>query len=75
MAAWTLDEAKAKLAIWLAAEEKTAQGLSTQLGDRRLTRNDADMVRRQVSFWRQEVDRLENPTRKTFQTIRTRFAL
>lgn len=75
MAAWTLDEAKAKLSNWLKAEDAVALGQSMTMGDRVLTRVNADMITKKIAFWRNEVDRLEKAESELspFQTVRTRF--
>ena len=75
LAAWTLEAARAKLSEWLDAESRIAKGLVVEIGDRRIRHVDADEVRRQIAFWRNEVDRLERleEGKTPFQFVRTRF--
>ena len=64
MAAWTLEEAQAKLTLWLAAEDAVAANQSYVVdtgGNRReLTRANLAEIRRSINFWRKEVTRLES---------------
>lgn len=64
MAAWTLAQAQEKLALWMAADDAIAQGQSYSIdsgGNRRqLTRADGDLIRRNIEFWRREVNRLQS---------------
>lgn len=63
MAAWTLDEAKAKLAEWKAAEtkiaSKQAESVSSPNGGRILTYADLAQVRRNIDFYANLVNQLE----------------
>jgi len=75
MASWTLEEARAKLTLWLDAEEKVAFGQGFTMGDKSYTRVDADKISTKIRFWRNEVDRLErlDAGKSPFQIVRTRF--
>lgn len=59
MPAWTLNEARNMLALWIEAEAAVATSQSYQIGTRRLTRADADVITDKIKFWRREVERLE----------------
>ncbi len=54
----TLSEATAQLAAWEAASLALATGKSYSIGDRQLSRANADEVRDMMNFWRGEVERL-----------------
>lgn len=58
MATWTLAEAQAHLAAWLAADLAVAGGQSYTIGSRSLTRADAGRIKTQIEFWSREVERL-----------------
>lgn len=75
MAAWTLEEAQDKLNEWLDAESRIAKGQSLADGDKSIRYADASEITRKISFWRNEVDRLEKSAagKSPFQNIRTRF--
>lgn len=60
MAVWTLAEARAHLAAWLAADTAVASGQSYQIGSRSLTRADVARIAERIAFWRGEVERLES---------------
>ena len=66
MSAITLDEAKAKLKIWMDADDALALGQAYSIdvgGTRRnLTRADAEQVQERINYWRREVERLERGT-------------
>lgn len=59
MPAWTLQEAKTSLALWLEAEAAVATGQSYKIGTRSLTRADLSQIADRIKFWRNEVERLE----------------
>lgn len=54
----TIDFCQTMLASWLSAEAAIATGKSYVIGDRRLDRPDMPDVRKQIAFWRSELDRL-----------------
>lgn len=58
MAGITLAQAEAKLATWLAAEERIAGGQSYWVGQRSLTRANLAEVREQINYWETKVRRL-----------------
>lgn len=60
MAAWTLEQARAHLAQWLAAETAVARAQEYVIGGMRLTRADAGTIAVRIDFWRREVARLES---------------
>jgi hypothetical protein len=59
MAAITLEEARAKLATWMAAEETIAGGQAVQYEGRALTRADLRMVGERITYWETKVNQLE----------------
>lgn len=74
MAAWTLQEAKEHLSIWLEAEKAVATGQSYQIGSRRLDRASLSEIRNQICFWKREVEKLQaqisrRGSRRTFRII------
>ena len=75
MAVWTLEEAKAKLQKWLAAEDEVASAQSVTSGDNAVYRAKLEEIRTQIKFWANEVDRLEKQAdgKSTFQRLHTRF--
>jgi len=60
MPAWTLEEARARLQMWLDAEAAVATGQSYQIGTRNLTRANLNQIREEIQMWRREVVRLES---------------
>ena len=68
MASITLDEAKAHLSAWMAADLAVASGQSyTYTLDgvtRSLTRANAAEIRSSVNYWRREVATLNGSTRR-----------
>lgn len=56
----TIEEARAKLQMWLEAEAAVATGQSYKIGTRSLTRASLSDIRQQISFWRNEVAKLES---------------
>ena len=57
--AWTLEEAKQHLQAWMEAELAVSiTGQRYKIGSREITRADLPEIRRQILFWRNEVDRL-----------------
>ena len=59
MAAWTLEMARARLQMWLDADEAVATNQSYTIAGRSFTRADAEVILERVRFWRREVGRLE----------------
>lgn len=62
MAGITLTQAEAKLATWLDAEDRVAQGQEYSIGSRRLRRADLAEIREQVKFWDGKVKELTRGT-------------
>lgn len=60
MAAWTLEEAKARLKMWLDAEAAVAIGQAYQIGSRRLDRANLYQIREEILMWKKEVEELES---------------
>lgn len=56
----TIEEARAKLHMWLEAEAAVATGQSYKIGSRSLTRASLSDIRQQINFWRNEVAKLES---------------
>ena len=54
----TLAEATAQLAAWEAASLATASGKSYAIGDRQLTRNNAQEIVTMIGYWQRRVDAL-----------------
>ena len=59
MAAWTLAQAQEHLAAWMAADEACAAGQSYAIGSRSLTRSNASEITKKITFWRNEVEKLQ----------------
>lgn len=59
MAAITLEKAKEMLNAWLNAELAITTGQSYQIGSRQVTRANTSHIRKQINFWRSEVESLE----------------
>lgn len=51
MTAISAATAQAQLDRWVAASTKVAKGKSYQIGDRALTRADADEIREMIEYW------------------------
>lgn len=56
---WTLQEAKDMLATWIEAEKAVATGQSYKIGSRSLQRANLSEIRKQIQFWRNEINKLE----------------
>lgn len=54
----TQAEAQTHLDAWLAADTALASGKSYSIGDRQLTRVNAQEVRDQIAYWQAQVNRL-----------------
>jgi len=55
VAALTLTQAQAQLDAWLAASLAVAQAQSYEIAGRRLTRADAEEIRKNIEHWRVQV--------------------
>lgn len=72
MPAWTLEEARVRLKMWLDAEARVATGQSYQINGRRLDRANLYQIREEIKMWKKEVEDLEalqriNGRRKAFR--------
>lgn len=61
----TLERAKQHLEAWLDAELAVSTGQSYSIGSRSLTRASLPEIRKQINYWRKEVDKLSGVGRKT----------
>ncbi len=59
MAAWTLEQAKDYLQVWLNCEKAIAQNQSYEVDGRTFVKTNAAHIRKQVEYWKTEVERLE----------------
>lgn len=57
--AFTIEECRQRLQIWLDAEEAIASNQSYSIDNRRLERANLSQVREQIKFWRNELSRAE----------------
>lgn len=55
MVAFTVQECRERLHIWLAAEVAIASGQSYMIDNRRLERANLAQVREQIKFWKTEL--------------------
>jgi hypothetical protein len=62
MAAITLAEARSQLSAWLTASKKVAAGQSYQIGNRQLTRVNAEHIDKMINYWQGMVNKLESGT-------------
>ena len=60
MAAYTLEFAKERLALWLEAEAAVATGQGYQIGSRRLDRANLYQIREEIKMWTAKVNELES---------------
>jgi len=58
MAGITLEQAQAKLDLWMAADDAIANGQAYTIGGRSLTRADADIIDRKIEKWDKRVKQL-----------------
>jgi hypothetical protein len=72
MPAYTLEQAQAQLDAWLKASLAAATNKSYEIAGRRLTRQDAAEIQRQVEYWSREVQllRLAGAGRSRARTMR-----
>lgn len=57
--AFTVQEVRKRLQIWLDAEEAIAKGQSYTIDNRRLERANLAQVREQIRFWQKELTKAE----------------
>lgn len=60
MAGITLDQAQAKLDLWMSADDAVAAGQSYSIGGRSLTRANTAEIRTNIEYWESRVVRLSN---------------
>lgn len=58
--AWTKEEARDMLTLWIEAEKAVATGQSYKIGTRSLTRADLSDIAARIKFWRGELEALED---------------
>lgn len=63
MASITLEQAREHLDAWLKAELKVTSNQSYTLGRRTLTRANLSEIRKQIDYWRNMVEKLENTSK------------
>ena len=51
----TLAQAETQLALWIAADAALATAQSYRIGERQLTRADAEQVRANINYWEKKV--------------------
>lgn len=59
-----LERAKLHLQSWLDAELAVSTGQSYSIGSRSLTRASLSEIRKQITYWRNEVDKLSGRGRR-----------
>ncbi|WP_106494899.1 DUF6148 family protein [Lentibacillus sp. Marseille-P4043] len=65
-----LERAKKHLESWLDAELAVSTGQSYRIGTRQLTRARISDIRKQITFWKREVNRLQGKgSRKVFRAV------
>lgn len=60
--AFTVEQCRERLKIWLDAEQAIASGQSYYIGGRRLERANLAQVREQIKFWKNELALAESKT-------------
>lgn len=58
--AFTVQECRERLQMWLAAESAIANGQSYAIDNRRLERANLAQVREQIKFWQKELAKAES---------------
>ena len=64
MAAIELEQAKKHLNMWLEAESEVAVNQSYTIGGKSFTRANLGEIRKQIEFWNNKVQQLENLAKK-----------
>ncbi|MCY9511871.1 DUF6148 family protein [Paenibacillus larvae] len=62
---WTLQEAQTHLKAWIEAEMAVASAQSYTIAGRSLTRANLPEIRKQIQFWRNEIEKLKHPQRRS----------
>lgn len=57
---WTLQEAQDMLRTWIDAEKAVATGQSYKIGSRSLQRANISEIRKQIQYWRNEIERIKS---------------
>lgn len=57
--AFTIEEVRSRLKMWLDAEEAVASGQSYTIDNRKLERAHLSQVREQIKFWQKELAKAE----------------
>lgn len=70
MAGWTLEQAREHLNAWLQAELAVSTGQRYRIGSRDLTRANLSEIRERITFWSNEVARLEKGRTSGARVIR-----
>lgn len=66
----TLQQADDMLQRWLNAEKAVATGQSYRIGSRSLERANLSEIRKQIDYWRAEVERLKTGRRRGPRFVR-----
>lgn len=70
---WSIDEVKTYLKRWIEAEQAVATGQSYKIGNRQLVRADLGEIAKRISFWKQELEKLDpslaTPNSRAFRVI------
>lgn len=69
MAIYTLEQARAHLNAWLAADLALATSQEYRMGSRSLTRANAAEVKERIRFWSAEVSRLQGSSRRCRRVV------
>ncbi|SHG90151.1 DUF6148 family protein [Tepidibacter thalassicus] len=62
--AYTLEVAKKHLEAWLTAELEVTTSQSYSIGSRSLTKANLPEIRKQIQFWKNEVEKLKNISKR-----------
>ena len=62
----TLSDAKAKLTLWMTADDAVSKGQSFSISGKTYTRADASVIRENIEFWDRYVKRLSRGGIKIF---------
>lgn len=72
MAGITLEQAEAKLATWMEAEDAVASGQSYTIKDRSLSRADLSVIRETIDYWNTKVQMLSRGGKRVRQIVPVR---
>lgn len=65
-----LQEAQEMLQTWKDAEKAVATGQSYKIGSRSLQRVNISEIRKQINYWRNEIERIKNGRRRGARVMR-----